>query len=88
MGTVVTNRLYLQDSGFDAGDRQDVVYLPTVEVGQADRSDEALLHQLLHGSPGQLVVYVVVQQGAVLFFGEGSISLSGRHRSEKHIAYS
>jgi len=75
---IATNTLYLQDRGFDAGHGQDVIYLPAVEVGQADRSDEALPHQLLHGSPSQLVVYVVVQQGAVLLFREGSVSLSGR----------
>ncbi|KAG7233974.1 hypothetical protein INR49_028688, partial [Caranx melampygus] len=31
---------------------QDIIYLPTVEVGQADGSDETLPHELLHGSPG------------------------------------
>lgn len=68
--------MYLKHSWFDAGRRQEVINLPTVEVGQADGSDETLPYQLLHGSPGQLVVDVIIQQGTVLLFRERSITPS------------
>lgn len=77
---MLTHTLYLKDSWFDAGDGQDVIYLPTVEVGQADGSDEALPHQLLHGSPGQLVVNVVIQQGAIFLSRESIVSSSRRYQ--------
>lgn len=64
--TVNTSSPYLKHSGFDVGYGENVVYLFAVEVGQADSPDHALPHQLLHGSPCQLVVDVVIQQGAVL----------------------
>lgn len=70
----------LQHGGLDASHRQDVVNLPAVEVGQANGSDQAFFHQLLHGRPGQLVVDVVIQQRAVLLPGEGNVPLSAQGR--------
>ena len=74
---------HLKDCGFDVGDGKDVIYLAAVEVGQADGADQTLLHQFLHGSPGQLIVNVVIQQGAILASREWSVSPSWRTDRKK-----
>lgn len=84
--TLWSEATYLKNGGLNAGHRQDVVNLPAVEVGQADGSDQALLHQLLHGCPGHLVVCVIVQQGAILLPGERSISSSDTWKRETGVS--
>lgn len=80
---IITNTVYLKNSGFDPGDRQDVIDLLAVEVGQADGPNKTLLHQFLHGGPGHLVVGVIIQQGAVLFSGERNVSSSSQTKEDE-----
>lgn len=65
---------HLQDSWAHRGHTEDIINLPTVEVGQAQGFHQPLCHQYLQSLPGLFIVSWVISDSSIGILGKGIVS--------------